>query len=43
MLRGYPNYEAVGNQLKNDVLYEGSTYMLFELANIINHYKYGEH
>lgn len=43
MLRGYPNYEAVGNQLKNDVLYEGSTYMLFEIANIINHHKYGQH
>lgn len=40
MLRGFPNYEAVGNQLKNDTLYEGSTYMLFEIANIINHYKY---
>lgn len=41
MLRGFPNYEEVGNQLKNDQLYKGSTYMLFELANIINHYKYG--
>ncbi|MGB5866621.1 MAG: nitrogenase component 1, partial [Arcobacteraceae bacterium] len=37
MLRGYPNYEAVGNQLKNDTLYEGSTYMLFEIANILHH------
>ncbi|MEA3499206.1 MAG: nitrogenase iron-molybdenum cofactor biosynthesis protein NifN [Campylobacterota bacterium] len=43
LLRGFPNYEAVGNQLKNDTLYEGSCYMLFELANIINHHKYGEH
>lgn len=39
MLRGFPNYEEVGNQLKYDVLYEGNSYMLFELANIINHYK----
>jgi len=44
MLRGYPDYETVGNQLKNDMLYEGSTYMLFELANILNHHKFnGEH
>jgi len=41
MLRGYPDYETVGNQLKNDVLYEGSAYMLFEIANIMNHHKYG--
>lgn len=41
MLRGFPNYEEIGNQLKNDQLYKGSTYMLFELANIVNHYKYG--
>lgn len=38
MLRGFPNYEEVGNQLKNDTLYKGSAYMLIELANIINHY-----
>ncbi|HHD75614.1 MAG TPA: nitrogenase iron-molybdenum cofactor biosynthesis protein NifN, partial [Campylobacterales bacterium] len=41
MLRGFPNYEEIGNQLKNDQLYRGSTYMLFELANLINHHKYG--
>ena len=41
MLRGFPNYEEVGNQLKNDQLYKGSTYLLFEFANLINHYKYG--
>ena len=40
MLRGFPDYEGVGNQLKNDILYEGSTYLLFELANLINHYKH---
>jgi len=33
ILRGFPNWEQVGNQLKNDVLYEGGTYFLFECAN----------
>ncbi len=33
VLRGFPNYEELGNQLKNDQLYEGSTYFLFEVAN----------
>jgi len=42
-VRGFPNYEIVGNNLINDTLYEGSCYMLFELANIINHHKYGQH
>jgi nitrogenase molybdenum-iron protein NifN len=32
-LRGFPNYEEFGNQLKNDLLYEGSTQFLFEIAN----------
>ncbi|AXX93212.1 nitrogenase iron-molybdenum cofactor biosynthesis protein NifN [Malaciobacter molluscorum LMG 25693] len=40
ILRGFPDFEGIGNQLKNDVLYEGSCYFLFELANIINHYKF---
>ena len=31
--RGFPNWEQVGNQLKNDVLYEGGAYFLFECAN----------
>jgi nitrogenase molybdenum-iron protein NifN len=35
MLRGFPNYEQIGNGMKNDVLYEGSCYLLFELANLI--------
>ncbi len=43
MVRGFPNYELVGNNLKNDTLYEGSCYMLFEIANIINHHKYSQH
>jgi nitrogenase molybdenum-iron protein NifN len=38
IIRGFPNYEIVGNQLKNDLLYEGSSYFLFEIANIINHH-----
>jgi nitrogenase molybdenum-iron protein NifN len=33
VLRGFPNYEELGNQLKNDQLYEGSTYFLLEIAN----------
>jgi nitrogenase molybdenum-iron protein NifN len=35
ILRGFPNYEQVGNNMNNDVLYEGSCYLLFELANLI--------
>jgi len=34
--RGFPNYEQVGNNLKNDTLYEGSCYLLFEIANRLN-------
>ena len=34
LLRGFPNWEQVGNPLKNDVLYEGGCYLLFEAANI---------
>jgi len=33
VLRGFPNWEEVGNQLKNDILYEGGAYFLFEVAN----------
>lgn len=39
VLRGFPNYEAVGNQLKYDILYEGSSYLLFEVANTLTHHK----
>lgn len=31
--RGFPNYESVGNQLKYDLLYDGSSQFLFEVAN----------
>ncbi len=33
VVRGFPNWEQVGNALKNDVLYEGGAYFLFECAN----------
>jgi len=42
ILRGFPNYEELGNQLKNDQLYEGSTYFLFEVANALRHVKHAE-
>lgn len=34
LVRGFPNWEQVGNALKNDVLYEGGCYLLFEAANL---------
>jgi nitrogenase molybdenum-iron protein NifN len=40
MLRGFPDFEGLGNQLKNDCLYEGSSYLLFELANLINTHRH---
>jgi len=43
MLRGFPNYEELGNQLKNDQLYEGSTYFLFEVANALRVVKHEKH
>ena len=43
LMRGFPNYEIVGNQLINNTLYEGSCYLLFEIANIMNEYNHGEH
>jgi len=38
MLRGFPNYEEVGNALKSDVLYEGSCAFLFEVTNTLIHH-----
>ena len=35
IIRGFPNYEEIGNQLKSDILYEGSARLLFETANAI--------
>jgi nitrogenase molybdenum-iron protein NifN len=40
VIRGFPNYEELGNQLKNDQLYEGSTYFLFEIANSLRKVKH---
>jgi nitrogenase molybdenum-iron protein NifN len=39
LLRGYPNWERVGNALKNDVLYEGGAYFLFECANATTQFR----
>lgn len=36
VVRGFPNWEQVGNALKNDILYEGGAYFLFECANAAN-------
>lgn len=33
VVRGFPNWEEVGNALKHDVLYEGGAYFLCECAN----------
>lgn len=33
LVRGFPNWEQVGNPLKNDLLYEGGAYFLCECAN----------
>lgn len=34
LVRGFPNWEQVGNALNNDVLYEGGCYLLFAAANL---------
>ena len=43
VVRGFPNYEIVGNNLNNDTFYEGNCYFLFEIANTINKHFYGSH
>ncbi len=40
VIRGFPNYEELGNQLKNDQHYEGSCYFLFEIANKLREVKH---
>jgi len=35
VVRGFPNYEELGNGLKFDALYEGSVRMLFEVVNAL--------
>lgn len=42
LFRGFPNYEELGNQLKNDQLYEGSLYFIFEVANKLREVKHHE-
>lgn len=42
MLRGFPNYEELGNQLKSDQLYEGGCFCIFEAANILRHVLHSE-
>ena len=37
VLRGFPDWETIGNQLRNDLLYEGGAYFLCEVANAANH------
>ncbi len=37
--RGFPNWEQVGNALKNDLLYEGGAYFLFECANVAEEWR----
>jgi len=43
VLRGFPNWEQVGNVLKNDVLYEGGAYFLFECANAAEKMRHTEY
>jgi len=39
VVRGYPNWEEVGNQLQDDVLYEGGAYFLCALANAASRWR----
>jgi nitrogenase molybdenum-iron protein NifN len=41
VLRGFPNWEVIGNQLKIDQLYEGGTYFLCEVANAAEEFARG--
>ncbi|APG26562.1 nitrogenase iron-molybdenum cofactor biosynthesis protein NifN [Syntrophotalea acetylenivorans] len=43
VLRGYPSWEVVGNQLQNDLLYEGGAYFLCEVANAAEHMRAAKH
>jgi nitrogenase molybdenum-iron protein NifN len=42
VVRGLPNWEEVGAQLKNDVLYEGGAYFLCEVANAASRWREGQ-
>ncbi len=41
VLRGFPNWEVVGNQLRNDQLYEGGSAFLCEVANAAERSRHG--
>ncbi|MDY0398231.1 MAG: nitrogenase iron-molybdenum cofactor biosynthesis protein NifN [Desulfuromonas thiophila] len=43
LLRGYPNWEELGSQLKSDLLYEGSCHFLFEAANTAERWRNQRH
>lgn len=40
LLRGFPNWEQLGNQLVHDCLYEGGAYFLCEVANAITRHRH---
>lgn len=40
VLRGFPNWEKLGNQLVHDCLYEGGAYFLCEVANAITRHQH---
>jgi nitrogenase molybdenum-iron protein NifN len=40
VLRGFPNWEQLGNQLVHDCLYEGGAYFLCEVANAITRHRH---
>jgi len=40
VLRGFPNWEQLGNQLVHDCLYEGGAYFLCEMANVITRHQH---
>lgn len=40
VLRGFPNWEQLGNQLQRDCMYEGGAYFLCEVANEITRHRH---
>ena len=40
VLRGFPNWEQLGNQLVHDCLYEGGAYFLCDVANVITRHRH---
>lgn len=40
VLRGFPNWEQLGNQLVHDCLYQGGAYFLCEVANAITRHQH---